>query len=246
MDVSLKPYKKEFAHSYTFGVFPTLELVLRQPEVALRVLVSEVGLKNKGVAKLSDLCEQRRIPFEVNSRAVERLAPKENAYAVGVFRKYEGKLTGEGDHVLLVNPSDMGNLGTIARTMLGFSVTNLGIVRPAADIFDPRAVRASMGAIFSLNFQYFEDFKEYSAAYASRTRALYPFMTGGSQSLHEARFEHPLTLIFGNESAGLPGYYQEVGKTITIPQSNKIDSLNLPIAVGVALYEEAKGNAKRE
>jgi TrmH family RNA methyltransferase len=206
----------------------------------IRVLASEGGLKNKGVGKLGDLCEQRRIPFEVNTRAVERLAPKENAYVVGVFRKYEGTLDGEGDHVLLVNPSDMGNLGTIARTMLGFSVTNLGIVRPAADIFDPRAVRASMGAIFGLNFQYFDDYREYSAAYASRARSLYPFMTGGMQSLHSAQFLRPLTLIFGNESAGLPGYYQEVGKTITIPQSNKIDSLNLPVAVGVALYEATR------
>ena len=238
MDVSLKPYKKEFAHSYTFGVFPTLELVQQRPEAMLKVLVSEAGLKNLGVAKLSDLCSQRHIPFEVNTRAVERLAPKENAYVVGVFRKYDGKLDAGGDHVLLVNPSDMGNLGTITRTMLGFGVTNLGIVRPAADIFDPRAVRASMGALFHLHCQYFDDYEAYSAAYANR--ALYPFITSGTQALPNIRFEPPYTLIFGNESAGLSGPYQEVGKAITIPHSHRINSLSLPIAVGVALYEATR------
>jgi RNA methyltransferase, TrmH family len=238
MDVPLKPYKKEFAHSYAFGVFPTLELVQQRPEATLKVLASEAGLKNRGVAKLSDLCEQRHIPFEVNTRAVERLTPKENAYVVGVFGKYEGKLDAGGDHVLLVNPSDMGNLGTITRTMLGFGVTNLGIVRPAADIFDPRAVRASMGALFNLNCQYFDDYEAYSATYANR--ALYPFMTGGAQPLPGTRFEHPYTLIFGNESAGLSALYREIGKSITIPHSHRIDSLSLPIAVGVALYEATK------
>ena len=238
MDVPLKPYKKEFAHSYTFGVFPTLELVQQRPEVALKVLASEAGLKNRGVAKLNDLCSRRQIPFEVNSRAVERLSPKENAYIVGVFRKYEGKLDAGGDHVLLVNPSDMGNLGTITRTMLGFGVTNLGIVRPAADIFDPRTVRASMGALFNLHCQYFDDYEAYSTAYANRV--LYPFMTGDAQPLPGIRFEHPYTLIFGNESAGLSAFYHEIGKAITIPHSHKINSLSLPIAVSLALYEATK------
>src|SRR5207302_1252109 len=129
MDVPLKPYKKEFAHSYAFGVFPTLELLQHRPGEALRVMASESGLKNKGVSKLSQLCERHRVPFEVNTRAVERLSPKENAYVVGVFRKYECNLDAEANHVLLVNPSDMGNLGTIIRTMLGFEVTNLALVR---------------------------------------------------------------------------------------------------------------------
>ena len=241
MDIPLKTYKKEFAHSYTFGVFPTLELVRHRPEAVLRVLVSEGGLKNKGVAKLDDLCKQRHIPFEVNTRAVERLAPKDNAFVVGVFRKYEGKLETEANHVLLVNPSDMGNLGTIIRTMSGFDVTNLGIVRPAADIFDPRVVRASMGALFALDFQYFDDYKGYTSAYMDRSRALYPFMTDGAQPLPDTRFDHPFTLIFGNESMGLPGFYHEVGNTIMIPHSKRIDSLNLPVSVGVALYEAFKG-----
>ncbi len=240
MDVPLKSYKKELGHSYTFGVFPTVELVQHRPDVVIRVLVSEAGLRNKGVAKLDDLCSKRGIAFEINTRAVERLAPKENAYVVGVFRKYESRLKDEADHVLLVNPSDMGNLGTIIRTMVGFGVTNLGLVRPAADIFDPRVVRASMGALFDIDFQYFEDFEGYRAVYGIASRRLYPFMTGESVRLSTARLERPFTLIFGNESAGLPETYREIGTPVTIPHSTKIDSLNLPVAVAVGLYEASK------
>ncbi|MEO5952623.1 MAG: TrmH family RNA methyltransferase, partial [Chloroflexia bacterium] len=232
--------KKEFEHSYTFGVFPTLELIEHRRSAAVKVLVSEAGLKNKGVAKLEELCERHTIPFEVNSKAVERLAPRENSFAIGVFRKYAGKLDPKSDHVLLVNPSDMGNLGTIIRTMLGFNVTNLGIIRPAADIFDPRVARASMGALFSLNHEYFDNYEAYSATYAAPPRALYPFMTNGNQPLSNTHFSHPNTLIFGNESSGLPDSYRTIGHTITISHGNKIDSLNLTIAVALGLYEANK------
>lgn len=243
MDLPLKPYKKEFEHSYTFGVYPTLELIQHRPGAAVRVLVSEAGLKNRGVAKLEEMCERHRVAFEVNSKAVERLAPKENSYVVGVFRKYYGRLDAGKDHVVLVSPSDMGNLGTIIRTMLGFGVSELGIVRPAADIFDPRVARASMGALFALNYQYFETWEAYAEKYGAAERAFYPFMTNGKQRLAETQFAHPNTLVFGNESAGLPDEFREIGKTVTIAHSGNIDSLNLTIAVGLGLYEANKEKA---
>lgn len=242
MDTPLKPYKKEFGYSYSFGVFPTLELVQHRPADVLRVLASESGLKNRGVSRLNELCDRRRIPFELNTKAVERLSPKENAYVVGVFRKYEVELSAEADHVLLVNPADMGNLGTIMRTMLGFGVTNLGLVRPAADLFDPRAVRSSMGALFSLNFRYFDTYEQYRALFPQPNRALYLFMTGGAHPLSTTHFDHPFTLIFGNESAGLPPQFAQIGRCITISHTDKIDSLSLPIATALALYEATKDN----
>lgn len=57
------------------------------------------------------------------------------------------------NHVVLVNPGILGNMGTIIRTMLGFNYTNLAIIRPG-DVFDPRVVRASMGALFNINFEF--------------------------------------------------------------------------------------------
>jgi TrmH family RNA methyltransferase len=238
VDVALKPYKKELDYSYSFGVFPTLELLNTQPERAIKVLLSEAGRKNRGVAKIEQLARRHYIRIETNDRAVERLAPKENAYAIGVFKKYTARLDPAANHVVLVSPSDMGNLGTILRTALGFGVTNLALVRPAADIFDPRAVRASMGALFTVTFQYFDSFAQYKEAFPHN---LYPFMTGGRTPLARAIFDPPFALVFGNESAGLPDDYLSLGTSVTIPHSPQIDSLNLTIAVGVALYEATKG-----
>ena len=134
--MQLKPYKKDFEHSYSFGVFPTLELLDHQAEHVTTVLVSSKGEKNEGVSKITEICERRHIRLEANDRLVERLSPRENVFAIGVFEKYEQSLTKGRDHVALVNPADMGNLGTIMRTMLGFGVLDLALVRPAADAFD--------------------------------------------------------------------------------------------------------------
>ena len=55
----------------------------------------------------------------------------------------------------------MGNLGTIIRTMAGFGFANLVLIRPAADVFDPKTVRASVGTVFRLSFEYFDTFNDY-------------------------------------------------------------------------------------
>jgi RNA methyltransferase, TrmH family len=175
----------------------------------------------------------------VDDKLVERIAPRENTYAVGVFRKYSAALDPTADHVVLVNPSDMGNLGTILRTMLGFGFNNLALVKPAADIFDPRAVRASMGALFQVQFAYFDSFDAYCAA---QQHALYCFMTGGTRTLRDAAFTPPCALVFGSESSGLPESFRRRGTTVTIPHSATIDSLNLAVAVAIGLYEARSKN----
>jgi len=234
MDVALKRYRKDFPYSYAFGVFPALELLLHQPGYALKVLVHSKGGANEGVEKLRALCASAHVPLEINDRAIERLSPKESHLAVGVFAKHPIPLDPSADHAVLVRPSDMGNLGTVLRTLLGFGVRNLAVAGPAADLFDPRVVRASMGALFQVACAGFDGFDEYRHAYPDH--AVCAFMTDGRQPLDAAVFPAPCALVFGNESSGLGPEYHALGASIAIPQSGAIDSLSLPVAVGIALY----------
>jgi TrmH family RNA methyltransferase len=236
-DFRLKRYQKEFEYSYASGVFATLELITHRPEDALKVVITDKSNRNEGVAKLHDVCAARGIPVETDDKTIERVAGKESHLALGVFRKYQSRMDAERNHVALVNPADMGNLGTIARTMIGFGFDQLAVIRPAADLFDPKAIRASMGAIFQLSFETFDTFEAYRAAYP---RTIYALMTDGAVSIHAARFEAPYALVFGNESSGLPESFASMGTSISIPHSDRVDSLNLSIAVGIALYEAAR------
>jgi TrmH family RNA methyltransferase len=230
----LKKYTRDDSHAYTFGVFPTLELLEHQPQQAREVLLHTSGERNQGVPRIRALCQRHHISLNVDDKRVERLSPKDNTYAIGVFEKYQPRLAPQNNHVVLVNPADMGNLGTILRAMLGFGFRDLALIKPAADIFDPRVIRASMGALFQVNFVYYDSFEAYRAAFQHH---LYPFMISGGVPLPEAKFEPPFALVFGNESSGLPDDFREIGTSVSIPQRAAIDSLNLSVAVGIALYQ---------
>jgi RNA methyltransferase, TrmH family len=234
---TLKPYRKDLDYSYTTGVFPTLELLAHRPEAVIRVLVSSRGEANEGVAKIRALCAERGIPVVAADRQVDRLAGNEKSYVIGAFHKYAAPLDPSANHVLLVNPSDAGNLGTIVRTMLGFDVTNLAIVTPAVDLFAPRTLRAAMGATFQLSFEHFDGIDAYRASF---DRHLYPLMTDGVVDLPQAVFHPPYTLAFGPEGAGLGPEYHALGTSIRIPQSGYVDSLNLGVSVGIALYAASR------
>lgn len=230
-----KPYKKDFPFSYTLGIFPTLELLTAQPQLAEHVFISQKTKSGQGLAAIRKLCTQHNVPLqEVEHAMLQRLAHNENCFAIGVFTKTDATLDAKKSHVVLVNPDDMGNLGTIMRTMLGFGVQDLAIITPAADVFDPKTIRASMGALFKLRIAHFTSFDDYAAQFASHH--FYPFVLHGSQKLAATTFAKPASLIFGNEGAGLPDSFAKIGTTITIEQTDQIDSLNLALSVGVALY----------
>ena len=70
-------------------------------------------------------------------------------------------------------------------------------------------------------------------------------MTDGRQPLDNAVFPTPCALVFGNESSGLGPEYLGLGASIAIPQSGAVDSLSLPVAVGIALYVYSHKRAPR-
>ena len=70
---------------------------------------------------------------------------------------------------------------------------------------------------------------------------MYPFLLQAKKSLHELSPKGVFSLIFGNEATGLPDSFLKVGTGVIIPHTNRIDSLNLPVAASIEMYETTKG-----
>ena len=229
-------YDKNDAHTYAIGVFPSMELLSARPEAVRCLLVSPAGYKNAGVMKLIEQCKAMGVPVEEAPRAVERISGKENTWAVTVLSKYASILDKKANHVVLHNPSDVGNAGTILRAALGFGFTDVAIIRPGVDPFDPRVIRASMGAAFHLNIVRYDTFDDYLAS--AGEREFYLFRLRNAEPLvDQGRLANaPFSLVFGNEQAGLPARFARLGQSVFIPQSPEIDSLNLAVAVSVGTY----------
>ncbi len=235
-EIRIKPYKKDFSYSYTEGVFPTVELVECAPESVVRIIASSKGENNNGVALLKKRCCALNIPFTVDDNTIARICPKGSVMAVGIFQKTQKELNINNKHIVLVNPADMGNFGTIVRTAAAFSFFDIAVIEPAADYFDPKTIRASMGAFFRVRIHSFKSFDEYLKIAGERD--FYPFMLKGQdlEKFSPTSSSLPCSLIFGNESRGLDDSYLDIGTPLCIRHLDTVDSLNLTIAAGIAMH----------
>lgn len=227
----IQKYNKDLDYSYTEGFFPTFELIKFRKESLRNVYVSSESVDTEGYQKLCSLVRKDQII--VSDKAFNKIASKENAHVLGVFEKFTSTLDEKENHLVMVNPSDMGNLGNAMRTLLAFGYHDLALITPCADKFNPKAVRASMGALFKIRIEEFTSFNAYIEKYP---REFYPFVLDTSKPLHEIRFASPCSLVFGNEATGLPPEIHN-HNNVRIEQSDEVDSLNLTTSIAIGLYE---------
>ena len=227
-------YKRELDHSYTLGATLTFELMKLRPDLAMAVFICSDTQMTESTKELINICKTHDVPVEKNDKAFNILSPKGNCYVIGMFRKEKQQIK-DGNHLMFVNPSDAGNMGTILRTATGFGYKDIAIITPAVDVYDPKTVRASMGALFHVRVEYFESIEKYRERFDSNHR--YAFMLTSSRDMEEVKAVSPYTLIYGNEATGLPEEYASFCETVIITHSREIDSLNLPMAAGISMYK---------
>lgn len=236
MNFKIEKYKKDGEYSFAFGAFPCFELVKQKPNQVVCLIISSKLKQTDDIRELISRCKDKNITVEENDKLIQKISDKENCFVVGVFKKYSCTKQA-GNNLVLVNPSDMGNMGTIMRTALGFDIKNLAIIKPAVDVFNPKVVRASMGAIFSLNIVEYDSVQDYLT---SSNNKKFFFMLDGENELGSFVPPKQFDLVFGNEATGLPDYLLHQDTSVVIRHSKNIDSLNLPISVGMAIYEFCK------
>lgn len=226
----LKAYSKKKSTGFSLGPFPTFELIRHREQSLLEILYSSQTRPEL----LAQVKACTTVPLRQSDREIQKIANKENTYLVGVFETYEEVLH-EGNHLVLVSPSNYGNLGTIMRTALGLGYRDIALIEPGCDHFHPQVIRASMGALFSLRVQRFADIEAYLHAYPHHQG--YAFMTERSSELSGLQnITEPHCLIFGNESTGLPETFAERFRAVSIEMDQAIDSFNITVAASIAMY----------
>jgi TrmH family RNA methyltransferase len=233
-------YKYEENISYTLGLAVTLDLLINRPKAAEIIYTSPKLEKSEASERIFQLAKKNNIPVEENDKAFNILSPKSNCFVIGQFKKFSQPLDINNPHIVLVNPSDAGNVGTILRTAAGFGLGNVAIIRPAVDIFAPKDVRGSMGAFFAVSFEHFDSIEQYRKKFPNHN--LYAFMLKASTILKNATIKMPYSLVFGNEATGLSDDFANFCEPLRIPHSKAIDSLSLPIAASIAMYSASVDN----
>lgn len=136
--------------------------------------------------------------------------------------------------IYLYQVQDPGNLGTIIRSLAWFGRFRLILSPDSVDPFNPKVVRASMGAIFHLPIELDVSLDDLSTRFE---RFAYLDLTGSA--VNSDAFAKYECYLFGNEARGVPHNALNMfnADAYTISGSGSIESLNLGSAVSMCAYQ---------
>jgi TrmH family RNA methyltransferase len=174
---------------------------------------------------------------------LSKLSGKDNPQAVvGVFDEFAAGLddldrASAGIWLVAERLRDPGNLGTILRTADAVGAGGLILIGECVDPFSVEAVRASMGALFTIpvvktEWQPFLDWLRQGPG------QLVGLSLDTEHGYRSAHYEAPTFLLTGNEAQGMPADYAGAcDLLVKIPMLGKADSLNAAVATAVMAYE---------
>lgn len=142
-------------------------------------------------------------------------------------------------------PSSPGNIGTLVRSADAFGAAGVVVTGHAADVYDPKSVRASTGSMFAQPVVRADSPREVvdwlgSSAAGSRVQVVGTDETG-TIDVDDADLTGPTLLVIGNETAGMSASWREVcDLVVRIPIGGAASSLNAANAATVVLYEAAR------
>jgi RNA methyltransferase, TrmH family len=144
----------------------------------------------------------------------------------------------DGLFVALYTAGNPGNIGTIIRTSSAVGAAGVILIGPSADPYDPAAVKASMGALFTVPIATAASADEFLTWAAAHGVCVAATSAGADTSCWDAEWRLPLALLLGSEGAGLPDdLLSAADLRVSIPMTGTAESLNLAVAAGVLMYE---------
>jgi TrmH family RNA methyltransferase len=142
------------------------------------------------------------------------------------------------DAIYLDRVQDPGNVGSILRTAVAAGITRVVTAPGTAWVWSPKVLRAGMGAHFALQVHEGVGWGELEARIEMPRLAARP---QNASELWLTDLRSPALWLFGNEGAGLdPLIDPQTVQWIRIPQSDRVESLNVAAAAAVCLFEQRR------
>ena len=143
--------------------------------------------------------------------------------------------------LMLENLQDPGNLGTIFRTAEAAGVTGIIMSRDCVDIYNPKTIRSTMGALYRMPFVYVEDLRETIHTLKEKNIKSYAAHLDGKNTYDKEDYRQGTAFLIGNEGNGLREEIAQCADTwIRIPMCGQVESLNAAVAATVLMFEVSR------
>jgi len=184
-------------------------------------------LTDKSLLSIIKIQEFKKISDTVNSQGI--IAVFQIPNKVAQFEQIEAKI-----FVCLENISDPGNVGTILRNCDWFGINNIILLEGCAEIYNPKTIRASMGAVFHLNILNEIELERLSAFKLKGYKILTADLKG--EDINSFKFPRKSIIIFSSEASGPSQNLLNISDyLITIPKYGNAESLNVASASAIIL-----------
>ncbi len=225
--------------THAVGLWPALEALRHRPR-AVRRVVFHPRLPPRERAAITEAAAAAGVPLVEDAVRVRDLRRHGAAWLVTELEPDDDALRSDLDHLVLVRPAQAGNVGAAMRAALGFGVRDVALIDARVDPWSPHVLRASQGARFALRAHAWPHWRAYRSDHAAHAVvALVPPATGAPTPLTALAAPPLAAWTFGPEGGGLPPEVLAGAVAVTIQQDPALESHNLAVAVGVALYARA-------
>jgi TrmH family RNA methyltransferase len=210
--------------------------------IHLKLLIAKTEFINSvpgSLMKSVDAAEH--VSFE-DLKLISTLKTPHNALAVVYMPEQKINITTIMDHycAALDMIQDPGNMGTIIRAAGWFGIKNIVCSQNCVDVYNPKVIQASMGAILHVTVSYC-DLRDFLAGAQSNNVPVFGTMLDG-KSIYDHIPGNKGIILFGNESKGISeDLIPFITEKISIPKfsiaKEGIDSLNVGMAASVVFSE---------
>ncbi len=183
--------------------------------------------------------------WEITKGVMEKISDTKNPQGiVCVCKKLDNenntdKINSDGRYIVMAGIADPGNAGTIVRTADAMGVDAVIMTRECADIYSPKAVRATMGSIFHIPVVIAEDEKSlFEMLRIKGIKSYAAALDEESMALSDVEFGKGSAVLIGNEANGLSDFAVNSSDfKVMIEMKGEAESLNAASAAAILSYK---------
>jgi TrmH family RNA methyltransferase len=247
-----KKYRDESGLFFVEGIRPVMEAHSQRAHFNRIVYCPSLlrsQIANDFIHQIS--ASQENLLLQVDEKTFNWLTLKEGPQGLAAvihqrWDSFEILSKEQGIWVALDSVQDPGNLGSILRTLDAVGGKGVILLDQGTDVYHPTAVRASMGAIFTMRIIK-TDHGRFISWQSGSQLPCYAAVCDQGLDYQVVHYPLSLVLLMGSEQKGLKQDLVQICEgLIRIPMRGRVDSLNLANAASVILYEVYNQQRRKE
>ncbi len=242
--LQIKKYRQHYGEYLIEGLRLVSTAVDSNPQIIKKVLITEEFMNDSTYSSFIRSLNENGLSIGVISLAdltsITNTVHPSGVVAICYYPQSSDITTISNSNFLYLDRiQDPGNLGTLFRTAAWFGINHIILSEKCVDPFNPKVVRAGMGAHFSLSI-----YHTIHLLNLKQSHILVGGNANGTPLSERPKIDKPWGLVIGNEAHGISDEAEQLlDYSISIPKIGDGESLNAAIAGTILLYELTTQNS---